>query len=416
MIKHIYAIIGTVLALAFALANVPAMAQTSSFKGIAKQALATHPAILARQSFSAAAAAELDGASWQRYPTPSLEINSDNSGVTTGLLRVQQPLWAGGRIDAGIDAASSRHHASTSAVRETQQEILLRVIAAYVEALRQQAREETLARNVREHERLLGLITRRVEHEASPRVDLELAQSRLYQARNELSQVTLGLANALTQLSELSGMRVRRVGELGADSALGPQYRESMLDQALAWSPTLSRLGFEEEAAQAEVESKRSVYKPQVSLRFESAHASAPLNGNLDYTTNRLMLVLEAQTGAGLSARSGVEAALGRLDAARQQRAVALRDLQERLSIDWDELRAARERFENATLASKSAKEVYESYARQYTAGRKTWLDVLNTVRESALSDIAATDANAQAEAAALRLKLLTGNLTGISE
>ncbi|MBE0627097.1 MAG: TolC family protein [Burkholderiales bacterium] len=416
MIKPIYAIIGTVVALALALAHAPAMAQTSSFKGIAKQALATHPAILARLSFSAAAAAELDGASWQRYPTPSLEVNSDNNGVTTGLLRVQQPLWAGGRIDAGIYAADSRHQASTSAVRETQQEILLRVIAAYVEALRQQAREDTLERNVREHERLLGLITRRVEHEASPRVDLELAQSRLYQAKNELSQVTLGLANALTQLSELSGMNVRRVSELDAQSALAPQYRESMLDQALAWSPTLSRLGFEEEAAKAEVESRRSVYKPQVSLRFESSHASAPLNGNLDYTTNRVMLVLEAQTGAGLSARSGVEAALGRLDAARQQRAVALRDLQERLLIDWDELTAARERYENATLASRSAKEVYESYARQYTAGRKTWLDVLNTVRESALSDIAATDANAQAEAAALRLKLLSGNLTGISE
>ncbi|HSQ04206.1 MAG TPA: hypothetical protein VLN59_09230, partial [Burkholderiales bacterium] len=59
---------------------------------------------------------------------------------------------------------------------------------------------------------------------------------------------------------------------------------------------------------------------------------------------------------------------------------------------------------------------VYESYTRQYTAGRKTWLDVLNTVRESTQSDVAATDARAQLTGAALRLKLLTGNLTGLLE
>ena len=84
--------------------------------------------------------------------------------------------------------------------------------------------------------------------------------------------------------------------------------------------------------------------------------------------------------------------------------------------MDWDELQAARIRFENATLASRSSKEVYESYTRQYTAGRKTWLDVLNTVRESTQSDVAATDASAQGAGALLRLQLMTGNLKGLSE
>jgi adhesin transport system outer membrane protein len=57
------------------------------------------------------------------------------------------------------------------------------------------------------------------------------------------------------------------------------------------------------------------------------------------------------------------------------------------------------------------AKEVFESYTRQYTAGRKTWLDVMNTVRESTQSDVAVTDAGTQAAAASLRLKLASGNL-----
>ena len=404
---------GPAVAIAIMLTSAAAMGQVASFDQITRQALATHPSILAKLSSSLAAKAESDSAEWQRYPTPSLELNNDHNGTRTSLLRLQQPLWASGRIDAGIDAAQSRHRAAASAIHEAKQDVILRVITAYVEALRQQARQDALAEGVQQHQRLLGLIARRVEHDASPRVDQELAQSRLYQTSNDLSSVRQALANALTQLSQLSGMQVRTVGEIELDKLTEQQGKDSLIDQAIAWSPTLRRLTFEEEAAQADVDLKRASYKPQIFLRYENSHASAPLNGIPAFTTSRLMLVVEAQTGAGLSALSGVEAALGRQDAARQQREAALLDLRERLAMDWDELLAARTRLENATLASKASKEVFESYTRQYTAGRKTWLDVLNTVRESTQADVAATDARAQAVGASLRLRLLSGNLKG---
>ena len=75
---------------------------------------------------------------------------------------------------------------------------------------------------------------------------------------------------------------------------------------------------------------------------------------------------------------------------------------------------ASRKRLENALLASTSSKEVYESYTRQYTTGRKTWLDVLNTVRESTQADVAAVDSRTQVTGAALRIQLETGNFTGL--
>ncbi len=418
MLKHIRATIGTAscVAIMMAGATTKAMAQTSSFEDIAKQALATHPAVLARLLNSQAAGAELEGASWQRYPSPSVELNTDSNGVSTTLLRLQQPLWTGGRITAGIDAAQSRQQAAESTVKETKQDLVLRVIAAFVEALRQRARLEAVAQSVQQHENLLGMITRRVDQEASPRVDLELAQSRLLQANNDLSSGLQAQRNALTQLSQLAGKPVRSVVFLEIDSLLGQQSIESLLEQAVAVSPTLRRLAQEIDAAQADVDLKRASYKPQISLRLENAHASASLNGIPAYSTNRLFLVAEFQPGAGLSAASGVAAAIARRDSARQQRDTATRDLQERVSIDWEELVAASQRLENATLASKSSKEVYASYSRQYTTGRKTWLDVLNSVREFMQSDQAVADSRAQASGASLRLRLATANLKGLSE
>ena len=69
----------------------------------------------------------------------------------------------------------------------------------------------------------------------------------------------------------------------------------------------------------------------------------------------------------------------------------------------------------NATSASASSTEVYESYARQFTAGRKSWLDVLNTVREAGQYELMVLDANAQMLGAALRLGLWTGELNTLT-
>ena len=55
--------------------------------------------------------------------------------------------------------------------------------------------------------------------------------------------------------------------------------------------------------------------------------------------------------------------------------------------------------------------EVFDSFARQFVIGRKSWLEVLNAVRESTQAQLAVADARAQQLAAALRLQLLTGAL-----
>lgn len=404
------------LLVALSCASGGARGQAATFEDIARQAAVTHPAILGRISSSYAAQSDLEGASWQRYPTPTLEVGRDYHGVNTTVFRLQQPVWSGGRITATIDAARSRFQASEKAIDEMRQDILLRVIAGYAEAVRQQGREASLQRGIEQHQRLLDLITRRVAQEVSPRVDQDLAQSRLYQARNDLSATQQALAFALTQLSQLSGKPVAAVAPLDRKSIPVPHSRTAALEQAIGWSSQLRRLAHEAEAAQAEVAVRRAAYMPQVSLRYENARASAPVNGLPRYSTSRVLLVAEAQTGAGLSALSGVRAAAAREEAVREQREAAVRDLHERVAMDWEEWTAARNRLDNAIRASTSAREVYDSYTRQYSAGRKTWLDVLNAVRESTQSEVAVNEARAQVMAAQLRLALITGHLTGMLE
>lgn len=387
-------------ALAFMAATT--QAQTSwNFGQVMQAALSSHPLVLGKRSAQAAAQAEREGAEWQRYPTPSLEASTQNGGAS--LLRVDQPLWSGGRISAAIDAAGSRRDAAGSALEEARQELTLKVIAATTEALRQQARQQHGATGVKEHEKLLAMIQRRVVQEVSPMADQRLAASRLYVAANELSATTQALNNALSQLSQLAGQPVTTIVEQGLSEAGAPASLDAALTQALAHSPTLQRLTYEEEAANAEIVSKRSAYMPQLALRLESSAGQV--------SDNRAMLVLLAQPGAGLSAKSNADAAVARREAARMAREAAERDLRERVTQDWNEWVAARLRLENANQARAMSTEVSESYARQYTTGRKTWIDVLNAVREATQSELAADDAHTQMLAASLRLRALTGTL-----
>ena len=372
-----------------------------NFGQLMQATLASHPLLLGKRSAQAAARAEREGAEWQRYPTPSLEASTQGAS----LLRVEQPLWTGGRISASINAAGSRLDAAGAALDEARQELTLKVIAASTEALRQQIRQQHGMAGVREHEKLLGMIQRRVAQEVSPLADQRLATSRLYASVNELSVTTQALNNALTQLAQLAGQPVMAIDEQGLNEAGAPESLDAALTQTLAHSPTLRRLSFEEEIAVADIASKRSAYMPQLVLRLERA------SGGQSPDT-RAMLVLVAQPGAGLSARSGAEAAVARREAARMAREAGERDARERVTLDWNEWLASRLRLENAKLASAMTSEVSASYARQYTAGRKTWVDVLNAVREATISELAADDAQAQMLAASLRLRALSGTLT----
>lgn len=377
--------------------------QDLTFEVLILRSLTNHPSINAKRSAFMAARAELEGVNWQRFPTPSIEASAINNQKSMSALKVQQPIWTGGRINAGIDGAEANQKAAEVAIEEARRDIVQKVITAFAEAQRQQLRLDYAVKNVREHEKLLKLIQRRVDQQISPQVDRDFAKARLMQAMNELSITNQALSNALNQLTQLSGQQVNKISPMKTDISDLPMTKMAALDQALASSPVLSRIGFEEEAAGADISSKRSNYMPQVSVRVEKGLAST--------IPDRLMLVLEAQPGAGLSAVSGVDAAIAKRESIRRNKEVARLDIQERITTDWNELVASRQRVENAIQGRVMANEVSDSYSRQFTTGKKSWIDVLNSVRESVQSEQAVADAEGQLIAAALRLKLATGAL-----
>jgi adhesin transport system outer membrane protein len=321
------------------------------------------------------------------------------------MLGLQQPLWTGGRISSAIAGAESRYGASEKSIHESEETVLLTIVNAFSEAARWQTRKTISADSLQQHTKLFDMIKRRVNAEASPAIDLELAQGRLYQAEIELAYAEQMLQSAVTQLSQLAGVPIKSVVPSGVDKLRHIESSDACIDAAQGWSPVLARLTHEVDAAEAEVGIKKSVYWPQLGVRYEKN------TGPTVYNVDRVMLTMDMQFGAGFSAVSGVNAARARWDAAKLERERVVRELAQQVALDWMDYTTARTRVDQAAKATLSANTVFDSYTRQYTAGRKSWLDVLNAVREASQSKGMLADAYAQMSGAGMRLLVMTGKI-----
>lgn len=375
-------------------------------------ALDRYPSIAARRQEYAAAQGALDGARWQRYPSVSVSGAAlGSNGAAPSTISVQQVLWAGGRIEAGIAAADARRLAANSATLVEEQSVLERTAAAYVELQRQQARLVASQDNVRRHEELYGLIARRVGQEVSSAADSALAMARLAQARAERQQILAAMGNARAALQSLSGEAVRGVVALDAPT-LGFDSLQEAMTAAENFSPEIARQRSLANAATSDLEVRKGLLLPSLAARVE--HLRNPVIG-IHSSTDRALLAFEFQPGAGLSALSAVQEAearrLGALSAVEGSRL----DLEQKLNSAWIEAQSSSSQREPLRVLARTNVSIVDSFLRQYRVGRKSWLDVLNAQREAVQARYSLADIDAQALLGALRVRLVTGVLSADS-
>lgn len=126
-------------------------------------------------------------------------------------------------------------------------------------------------------------------------------------------------------------------------------------------------------------------------------------------------LVASLETAGGLSRFSAVSSARGRLEALEAQYLTAQRQLRQRINNDLTEFESASARADVSRNASFTANNVSQSYMRQFIAGRRSWLDVMNSLRETLSARLIQADAEIQTLASFTRLSLRTGRWSPFS-
>ncbi|WP_299193913.1 TolC family protein [uncultured Erythrobacter sp.] len=369
------------------------------------RALEQSPLVLGGLAELAALQSDLRTARWQRYPSLSAEILATTGGSNVadadGLavnLALEQPIWSGGGIGSQIDAARFNRDVGRNSLREVRANIQLAIISSYFDALRAFERVRVLEDGIAEHRALVERIERRVVAEVSPLADLTLARSRLVQLEVELTTARELGANAMLRLAEFVGSDVPTPVFPEGDITQGLPVEVIAFQEMMSCAPGMDRLRSEIDVAEAQVRTTRSGLFPQLLLQLSQN----------EITGARAAIVLRAQTGNGLSRLSAVDSAEARVDQAVAELGQADREARTRLSGEYVILRSSKLREDAGRQASDAARSLLASYQRQFVAGRRSWLDVLNAAREMTSANVAESDARVSAAASATRILALT--------
>ncbi len=375
-----------------------------------------HPGLASQQALVRSKEANADSARAARLPTLGAsagtgQISGYNDSTST-TLSVSQPLWAFGRIDSAIDYADDDTLAQQATAWATRRELLEETAVAYANVQGVRERLAVAESNVNNHQALQEQIQRRAQGGLASSADVSLAKARLLQARSSLEQAKSDLLTAestllsLTQEPIASDLPVPgNILQLPADQAIQ--------EQVLAQSATVRAREAGVTLAETDVERQRTSSLPTVSLQASRNDYSGIPNQRNNNTIN--IVVTGTMEGLGLVNRGLQNAALERVESARQDLA------QQRHSEDIQTRQLLDQRDANQTLLVGYEQSVVElsdtlaSFRRQYESGYKSWLDVLNAVRELTEQQQALVSVRSAWRVDSLRLAARTGRMDDTS-
>lgn len=387
-------------------------AQAVTLPELLRAAAATHPTVQsARQSVNAATE-DVEAVRRQYWPTMSATLEQGRITSIEGptrLLRADQTLWDFGRIKANVAASEHTVDATTAALEGQQQAVGLQVIEAWRTLQGSHGRlriSEEMLQRLQAHE---SMMLRRVAGELSTQVDLDLVRSRILQGRVEVTQARTSIKVAITRLQNLTGLP-NLESMLAAPPPLPSRAeidaRFQLLLKLIDWDdaanrqPAVVKAQEEFRAGQERIKAKSAEAFPQVYARLDQA-----ISGRKETAA---YLGLRYSPGAGFSTAVEANALAARALALELSVQAARIDARQTLDVDRDDLRDNGLRAQALEAAVQGAQRVFESYERQFTAGRKSWIDLMNAVREVAQNAYSLTDARAAQAAALYRLQLRT--------
>ena len=365
-----------------------------------REALASYPSVLSQQANRDASEKDVTAAKLRFLPSVTFSSQrnqvqfegSQSSGTMPSTnITISQSLFLDGAVIAGYKKADARLSAADFGLLETREDISRRLITSYAEWLKAWLKIQALEESVKVHENLVGLITRRYEQGVASGADRDLGLSRLSQAQAELESQRSQLETALATLTELVGKPIahERLFQKIAQP-LKPPKRSEGIATAQINSVKVQRNKFEAEAVDQEATEVRAQALPQFSLQAQRQIGNAYIPGAQGF--NSVGIVVNYALGGGFSNIVSARAASDRARAASIQVETTKRELSDRLNAEYNEYEFSLLKQESLKRSASLSSEISDSYDRQFMVGRKSWLDLMNAVRERAQTKIQLAD------------------------
>ena len=387
-----------------------------TFERLVSEVAARNPRIRSQSAAATAAGFDVAAARWQFFPSPAVQV--ETSGQDRQLIAsVSQPIYSFGRLEADLKAAKSRASLANVRVEEAQYVLSFRVLDLFGQLLSTTRSLEVFRQDLSRLGALEEMIGRRVTAGVSAPVDLNLVLTRIRQSENNIVSLTARQNAALAGLSELLGapLTVQDIGlptmpaqtlALSDDSSVA----QDPVEQSLSYSPVLKRARGDVEVANIDSIRALNAIKPTLYGKFEQRLDDGRYDTS-SFPASRVLFGLQYSFGSGLSSLSRVDAAQAQAEGAKLSLEAAREDVRASVRTDLETRDAASRLVESLRLNLMLQEETFGSYNRLFLAGKRSWLDVLNVVREVTENERALADAEVQYLLSDYRLQLQTGRI-----
>lgn len=323
-------------------------------------------------------------------------------------ITIEQPLFTGGRVGAGIAQAKAGGEAARAGESLTRSQVRLATVEAYAAVL-------TARRMVMLYEQMTAQMTEMQRHARlrfdageSPRTDVAQAAARLAEAEAALEAARGLHVSAAARFANLTGLTPRGLQPLPVSPAL-PDTLDAALDGARASNPALAQAEAALDAARAGAKGARAERLPSVGAFAEGATVRDQFFP--DYRADGATVGVRARWQ--LFAGGRVAAKIAEADSAT--RAADARVRATRAAVD-EQVIAAFQGVRSAALVeaaaarqAQAAAEARDSVRHEVRVGMKPPIDLLDAEREATAAAVNEARAQGDRIAAAYRLLALVG-------
>lgn len=318
---------------------------------------------------------------WNTGSTPPAN-NGDVMPNGAAQLTLQQMLFDGYNASSEVDRQENRVRSAAHRVRETAELVGLDATEAYLNVLRSRQLFEAAQTNLAEHRDLQTDISRRARGGAGTEGDVHQAEARVSQAEAVLAQIQGDLRDAEARYNSVVGHFPANLTRPQVSLEMMPATVDAAVETALQGSPTIDIRKSDVRVAQAEVTQAQATLYPQVSL--EGTALTAKDQDGLRAMRNQVSggMVMRwnlYRGGADMARKREYEA---RQAEAESKLAESHREIEQRVRQAWAARESARTRAERFAEQVTANKQVLESYKKQFDAGERTLLDVLDAQNE----------------------------------
>ena len=350
------------------------------------QAIQTHPLVGSARAEQQATTEGINAAKLGLLPTPSITSGYDKDDDLVSQIVIRQPLWTGGKLTANVNQAIFDDKAAIEHVYEQQNQVAITTIEAWQSYITAVAKQRVNLNNLDQLNEFEAMMQRRVNQGVSARIELDLVTNRILQEQNAYQAAAEQQRIAAARLEQIIGQPVSQNSALTVPNieilvAQAKQqsagFEQMAFNKASFYNPTVVKEHFQIESAKQEVEAQQASRYPTVYAQYQHAYYHKDNEND-----GKFSLGLSYDPGAGFSNLALARASEARVNSLVQNQEAARRSVMEDIQVQYQQFASAKDRENSLIAAVAGAQIVVSSYRRQFIAGRKSWLEVLNAVRE----------------------------------